>query len=106
VLHHISFAVSILERSAKFYDAALAELGYRRVNSSARFIGYGVENRKDKFAIALSEDKVMVPKKGFHLALSSPTREAVVGFHVASFSVRLTTPAVPTAWIDAGINSP
>ncbi len=31
MLHHISFPVSDLERSARFYDAALAALGFRRV---------------------------------------------------------------------------
>jgi len=31
MLHHLSFAVADLERSAAFYDATLSELGYVRV---------------------------------------------------------------------------
>ena len=31
MLHHISFGVSDIERSAAFYDAVLAPLGYIRV---------------------------------------------------------------------------
>jgi len=31
MLHHISFGVSNIERSAAFYDAVLAQLGYVRV---------------------------------------------------------------------------
>ena len=41
MLGHISFGVSDLRRSSAFYDAALASLGYGRVFTSARVVGYG-----------------------------------------------------------------
>lgn len=39
MLHHISFGVSNLERSAAFYDATLSALGYVRVWSDSTAIG-------------------------------------------------------------------
>ncbi|HEX4349428.1 MAG TPA: VOC family protein, partial [Verrucomicrobiae bacterium] len=41
MLHHLSFAVADLARSAAFYDAALAPLGYARVWAKETAIGYG-----------------------------------------------------------------
>jgi catechol 2,3-dioxygenase-like lactoylglutathione lyase family enzyme len=41
MFHHVSVEVSDLERSARFYDALLAPLGWRRVTDAADTIGYG-----------------------------------------------------------------
>ena len=84
VLHHLSFAVSDLARSAAFYDAALAALGYRRVWSSEREVGYGTRDGEDQFAIKFRAAAVAAPSAGFHLALAAPTREAVDAFHRAA----------------------
>jgi catechol 2,3-dioxygenase-like lactoylglutathione lyase family enzyme len=84
VLHHLSFAVSDLRRSAAFYDAALACLGYRRVWSSEREIGYGINDGEDRFAIKLRGTSVASPSAGFHLAFAAPTRAAVDAFHAAA----------------------
>lgn len=80
MLHHVSFAVSSIERSARFYDAALSALGYRRVFSSDKFVGYGVEENKDRFAITQNDEKVMVPVRGFHLAFHASSQSAVDAF--------------------------
>lgn len=80
MLHHISLPVADLERSARLYDGALAALGYKRVFSSETFVGYGVEDGKDKFAIVTSEDATSAGP-GFHLALTAPSREAVDRFY-------------------------
>jgi len=39
MIHHLSFAVIDLGRSAAFYDAVLETLGYRRVWEDSSFIG-------------------------------------------------------------------
>ncbi|HSH89305.1 MAG TPA: VOC family protein [Ramlibacter sp.] len=83
MLHHISLGVSDLERSASFYDAALAPLGYVRVWSDSTAIGYGEPGGGDKLAIKLREGAVP-PGPGFHLALSAPDRDAVARFHEAA----------------------
>jgi catechol 2,3-dioxygenase-like lactoylglutathione lyase family enzyme len=81
MLHHVSFAVADLERSAAFYDAALAPLGYVRVWTHESAIGYGLPGDGDKFAIKARGQDIAVPGPGFHLAFAAPSRDAVAAFH-------------------------
>ena len=84
MLHHLSFAVADLARSAAFYDATLLTLGYVRVWADDTAIGYGVPGGDDKFAIKLRSDGVGVPGDGFHVAFTAPSREAVEAFYKAA----------------------
>jgi catechol 2,3-dioxygenase-like lactoylglutathione lyase family enzyme len=84
MLHHISLGVADLERSAAFYDAVLAALGYVRVWEYATEVGYGIAGRGDQLAIKLQEGPVSVPGPRFHLALAAPDRDAVAAFHRAA----------------------
>ena len=81
MLHHLSLAVSDLQRSAAFYDAVLDVLGYRRAWSGENEIGYGVAAGEDKFAIKSRGASVSAPSAGTHIAFAAPSREAVVAFH-------------------------
>ena len=83
MLHHLSFAVADLPRSATFYDAALAPLGYARVWADETAVGYGSRGGDDKFAIKLKPSPV-APGEGFHVAFAAPSREAVTAFHRAA----------------------
>ena len=80
MLHHLSFAVADLARSAAFYDAVLAALGYVRVWTDDTAVGYGLPGGGDKLAIKL-RDHVQAPSAGFHVAFAAPSREAVGRFH-------------------------
>lgn len=84
MLHHLSFAVIDLARSAAFYDAALSQLGYVRVWADSTAVGYGLQGGGDKFAIKLSPGQAAPPDPGFHLAFSAPSRESVARFHAAA----------------------
>lgn len=84
MLHHLSFAVADLARSAAFYDATLSALGYVRVWADETAIGYGSTNGEDKFAIRFRQDRITVPGEGFHLAFTAPSRDAVNAFHKAA----------------------
>ncbi|MBX3740920.1 MAG: VOC family protein [Akkermansiaceae bacterium] len=86
MIHHLSFAVTDLNRSAGFYDAVLRTLGYRRVWEDTTFIGYGLNDREDLFALKLRPGNASVPGDGFHLAFSAPSREAVLRFHEAALA--------------------
>jgi catechol 2,3-dioxygenase-like lactoylglutathione lyase family enzyme len=86
VLHHLSLAVSDLERAAAFYDAALGALGYVRVWASSTEIGYGVSGTEDQFAIKFRGAAVSVPGAGFHIAFAAPTRAAVAAFHAQALA--------------------
>jgi catechol 2,3-dioxygenase-like lactoylglutathione lyase family enzyme len=83
MLHHLSFGVKDLARSAAFYDAALSPLGYVRVWADETAVGYGLPGGGDKFAIKLSPGGG-VPGIGFHAAFAAPSREAVDRFYEAA----------------------
>jgi catechol 2,3-dioxygenase-like lactoylglutathione lyase family enzyme len=84
MLHHLSFAVADLARSAEFYDATLAALGYVRVWADKAAVGYGVPGGDDKFAIKLKPGGVVVPGEGFHVAFAASSREAIAAFYRAA----------------------
>jgi len=82
VLGHISFGVSDLGRSQRFYDAVLGALGYVRLFSTDRVAGYGAAGATDeRFAIMLHPEAGPPPGPGFHLAFAAPSRAAVDAFH-------------------------
>jgi catechol 2,3-dioxygenase-like lactoylglutathione lyase family enzyme len=83
MLHHLSFAVADLGRSAAFYDAVLPPLGYVRVWADDTAIGYGCAGGDDQFAIKLRAG-VQAPSDGFHAAFAVASREAVTVFHRAA----------------------
>ena len=85
MLHHLSLGVADLDRSARFYDAALGALGYRRVWADDTAVGYGVEDRDDKLAIKRRPCPGPVPA-GFHVAFTAPSRAAVHAFHEAALA--------------------
>jgi catechol 2,3-dioxygenase-like lactoylglutathione lyase family enzyme len=83
MLHHLSIAVSDLTRSATFYDAALAPLGYVRVFADETCVGYGYPGGGDKFAINRRANAV-APDSGSHIAFAAPDRQSVARFHQAA----------------------
>ena len=83
MLHHISFGVCDLARSAAFYDAALGALGFKRVFEDATVVGYGLVDGEDLLCLKLRPGAA-APGAGFHLAFSAPSRAAVDAFHQAA----------------------
>ena len=90
MLHHISLGVTDIDRSARFYDAALGPLGYVRVwedlrpGQEGQAVGYGVPGSGDKLAIKQRNAADVAPGAGFHVAFAAPTQAAVHQFHEAA----------------------
>ena len=90
MLHHLSFGVADIRRSAAFYDAVLDALGFVRVwgdlegGTNDQAIGYGRAGGGDKFAIKQRGDAPIVAPTGFHLAFAATSREAIHHFHEAA----------------------
>jgi len=90
MLHHVSLGVRDLARSASFYDAVLAPLGYGRVwedfraGEGGQAVGYGVPGGGDRLAIKHTLAQDHVPGPGFHLAFAAPSRVAVDRFYEAA----------------------
>jgi catechol 2,3-dioxygenase-like lactoylglutathione lyase family enzyme len=85
MLDHLSIGVSDFARAASFYDAVLAPMGYVRLFSKERGIGWGNPGDKDEqFAILKSGAEARAPGVGCHIAFTARSREAVDGFHAAA----------------------
>jgi catechol 2,3-dioxygenase-like lactoylglutathione lyase family enzyme len=88
MLDHVSVAVSDLERSRRFYDAALRPLGLVRILDFAhRGSDYGAMAGQlgVEFTITLEAGSVS-PARGMHLCFRAPDRTAVRAFHAAAIA--------------------
>lgn len=85
MLHHLSLGVRDLDAAGRFYDAALAALGYRRVFEDETAIGYGVADDEDAFCLKLRDDAA-APGPGFHVAFAAVSAAAVDAFHAAAMA--------------------
>ncbi len=81
MINHLSFGVSDLDRSTRFYDAALAPLGYVRLWTNEKGRGYGVSGIDEPFAIFGMATDARSPGAGFHVAFEAQDRAAVDAFH-------------------------
>ena len=86
MLGHLSFGVENLDRAARFYDQILAPLGFVRVWSNERGVGFGEKGGGDKLALFARPGQVVAPGAGFHLAFDAPSRAAVDAFHAAAIA--------------------
>lgn len=80
-LSHISFSVTDLEESSKFYDATLGSIGLKRVYSGESSAGWGTSEDKEVFAIKKRVNKASAPSPGFHLAFHARTEKEVHAFY-------------------------
>ena len=79
MIDHIVVNVRDIETSKRFYQAALAPLGYRLVKEYPGFVGFGVGPTAD---IWLSRRDP--PGGGIHPAIACATRSMVDAFHAAA----------------------
>jgi catechol 2,3-dioxygenase-like lactoylglutathione lyase family enzyme len=88
VLDHVSIPAGEFERSARFYDAALAPLGLERIRTleldGIRIADYG---SGDVLAFSVGAPKeaptegwTVAPLPGMHIAFTAPTRASVGAF--------------------------
>jgi len=83
MIDHISIGVSELERSAHFYELALAPLGLVRLVTRPGTVGFG--KTYPEFWINLRHGMPqVVPESGCHVGLRAKSVSAVDGFHDAA----------------------
>lgn len=83
MIDHISIGVSDIGRSRRFYDAALAPLGYRGLSEEENSLGYG----RDTVALWVGTAAHPVPadaESGLHICFAAPSRQGVDEFHAAA----------------------
>jgi catechol 2,3-dioxygenase-like lactoylglutathione lyase family enzyme len=85
MIDHVSVGVSDLERSARFYAAALAPLGLSRLVSRPATIGFG--KSYPEFWINFRAGMAPVaPDSGVHICLRAQTTAEVDAFHAAALA--------------------
>jgi catechol 2,3-dioxygenase-like lactoylglutathione lyase family enzyme len=85
MLNHVSIGVRDLARTKRFYDAALAPLGYRCLDEGASSLGYGDQ----AVTLWISPTARPVPadtESGLHFCIDAPTRASVDAFHAAALA--------------------
>jgi catechol 2,3-dioxygenase-like lactoylglutathione lyase family enzyme len=84
VIDHLTIGVRDLERSRRFYAAALEPLGFEQIgpwSDERREIAFGYKGGDD-FAISDEYE----PGGQLHVAFSADSQEAVRGFHAAALA--------------------
>src|SRR5215471_11350339 len=80
---HVSIGVRDIARAKRFYDAALAPLGYACLRDSPSLLGYG--GKEVALWISPTESPVPPdPNSGLHFCFLGPDEEAVQAFHRAA----------------------
>ncbi len=85
MLDHVSIGVRDVARSRRFYDAALAPLGYTCLFGAEDSLGYGGE--APEFWVSASDSPVPAdPRSGLHICFAAPSRASVDAFHAAALA--------------------
>lgn len=96
VLDHVSIGVSDLARGGAFYDAVLETLGYVRLFTHPRAVGYGrLGDEDEQFAILAAGGEARAPGTGCHVAFSARGPAAVDAFHAAALRAGATDEGPP-----------
>ena len=98
---HISLGVRDIARSRRFYEAALAPLGFTALSVGDDSLGYG----KDVVALWLSLSPSPVaadPRSGLHFCFTAPSRAAVGEFHRAGLAAGGSDNGAPGRRADYG----
>jgi len=83
MIDHVSIGVRDIAAARRFYDAALAPLGYRCLSAGPDSLGYG----RDSAALWISAAEHPIPpddRSGLHICFATPSRTAVDAFHAAA----------------------
>ena len=85
MITHISIGVSDIDRSRRFYDAALEPLWYRCVRPARSMQGYGYGRDAIAFWVVSAERPVSPDEKsGLHFCFAAPNTNAVDAFYTAA----------------------
>ena len=101
MLNHFSIGVRDLARTKRFYDAALAPLGYKCLDEGASSLGYG----GDAVVLWISPTPRPVPadmQSGLHFCFDAPTRGSVDAFHAGALGAGGTDNGRPGLRTDYG----
>ncbi|HSZ74943.1 MAG TPA: VOC family protein [Rhizomicrobium sp.] len=102
MLHHVSVGVADVERAAKFYDAVLKALGYKRIMEFLPYaIGYGETG--PEFWVQLPHDQQSASNgNGAHVGFVARSKRHVHKFHETALAEGGTDNGAPGPRPDYG----
>lgn len=83
MIDHLSLGVSELARSSRFYDSALAALGYLRLSADDSSLSYGAVE-PTLWLLRTNRPVTADAKSGFHLSFAATTPAKVDAFYRAA----------------------
>jgi catechol 2,3-dioxygenase-like lactoylglutathione lyase family enzyme len=94
MIDHISICVRDLERAARFYQAVLETIGYKKLRVQPHTVGFG--KTYPEFWINLRATMTLSDgDNGSHVAVRAPTTRAVDAFHAAALAAGGQSDGVP-----------
>jgi catechol 2,3-dioxygenase-like lactoylglutathione lyase family enzyme len=99
MIDHVSIGVRNLAASTRFYDAALAPLGYVKLHEREKTVGWARSSKTHaEFWInARPEMKPPAADSGTHICLRTLSTEAVDAFHAAALKAGGISDGAPGA---------
>jgi catechol 2,3-dioxygenase-like lactoylglutathione lyase family enzyme len=83
MISHVSVGVRDIAKAGKFYDTALAPLGYKRLFDSAEALGYGAGS-PELWVMHAERPVPADTASGLHFCFNAPSRAGVDQFHAAA----------------------
>ena len=85
MIDHLSLGVRDLAASRRFYDAALAPLGYRCLSEDPASLGYGRDTAV-LWLLATEQPVAADPRSGLHVCFKAHDPAGVDAFHAAALA--------------------
>jgi catechol 2,3-dioxygenase-like lactoylglutathione lyase family enzyme len=85
MIDHVSLCVRDLDRAARFYEAVLGTIGYKKLRDQAHTVGFG----KTYPEFWINHRPAMSPvdaHSGFHTAVRAASVQSVDAFHAAALA--------------------
>jgi len=94
MIDHVSVGTADLERATRFYDAVLGAIGYMRLETRPKTVGYGKQYAE--FWVNLRAGMAPVEAgSGAHVGLRVRTTEVVDAFHAAALAAGGSSDGAP-----------
>lgn len=85
MINYLTLGSNDIARSQRFYDAAMAPLGYQRLYADDSMIGYGAD-RPIVYLMKPYDGGPATHGNGTMISLVAPSRSAVDAFHAAALA--------------------
>ncbi|MGH8677934.1 MAG: VOC family protein [Burkholderiales bacterium] len=83
MIHHVSIGAKDLAAARRFYDAALAPLGYKCLSAADEYLGYGGD-AACFWVLSVKRPVAQDEASGLHFCFNAGSRKAVDAFHAAA----------------------